>query len=112
MNRPKSKARPLLKQREEKILRRWAVQLIVSLGILAGLGLGFRCFPVQTQACREVIAQLLSGRDQATTAFLRLGEELSQGENLPGAVQDWCISVFAPVREAAAELERSVELWP
>lgn len=54
------------------------------------------CYPEETAAARTKLSALLSSSTDFHAAFSRLGARLEKGDNVAGAVGDWCVTVFAP----------------
>lgn len=54
------------------------------------------CFPEETAQYRQQLSALLSSTTDFKAAFTRLGQRLEEGEDVMGAVGDWCVTVFAP----------------
>lgn len=53
-------------------------------------------YPEETAQTRSKLAALLSSSTDFHAAFSKLGAQLERGDDVAGAVGDWCAAVFAP----------------
>ena len=98
-----SRKKQPMAQRELRRLSQLGVSLALFLVVFLGRGL----FPSQLEA----LGERLRYSTDFTAAFADLGRAISDGDSVPAAVGEWCVSVFSPVEVKAAFSATPPENW-
>lgn len=70
---------------------------LLAAGALFLLCLGLKTlFPAETVQYQQQLSSLLTASTDFPAAFSKLGHRLEAGEDIMGAVGDWCVTVFSP----------------
>ena len=106
----KKRTNQTTKKRERK-LNRLLVQLIASAAIFLLVFVGGGLIPEQVFDVFGSVRQVVSGDDSLLQSVEALGQAVSEGENWPQAVRQWCVDTFLPTStEERAEEDNGVSL--
>lgn len=89
-------------QKERKSARQ-LVQLLLCLAVFLVVFVGKGIFPSKVAQTGGELLRILQTNTDFRAAFANLGQALSQQESVLGEIGDFCVSVFAPMKQEAYE---------